>query len=356
MQQLSLDRFPYRNFLWEFPPLTLVVVVPARWLSESAFTAVFAAEMVACEYATIALLRRRFATASDRSDRIDRIDRYWYAVALPLAAQAWFRLDFLSVVLAAWALVAILDHRSPVPPIVLGFLAKLWPVVLVAGLVCERRVRRSMAAVAGVSLYLVAWIGFSPRGFEQFLRYRHGSGFEIESIPGTIGVAAGARISTVSGSLVVGAGRFGWADTALLVIWAGLAVVCVAVGYLRPVRLVPLVGGLVVWLMLLSRILSPQYLVWALPFVAVCWAEGDRLPTGLFAVAAWCTTILDLDFIGYAQGRPTLVVLVMLRNALLVATGASLLWTGLRSPKAMTPSTTVPSAPQRPLDTVVHTA
>lgn len=338
MHGLSMHHLPYRDFLWEFPPLTVLVVLPARWLSQSAFTAVFAAEMVAAEYGTLLVLRRHAGAAADS------LGVYWTAVALPLAAQAWFRLDFLSALLATWALVALLRRRGApagrgaATAVTLGYLAKLWPAMLVILAVWQRRSRTAVTAVAGVVATTAVWIAYSPAGFRAFLRYRHGSGFQIESAIGAVVFAAGAKVSVVSDSIAVRAGQFGWVDPLLLAAWSCLAVGCVIAGLRHQVNAVALLGGLVIWLMLLSRILSPQYLVWALPFAALCWVQGERLGAGLFAAAAWLTTLINWQYQDLVSGNAAMKAVLLLRNVLLVGAGLELLRVGL-SDRARDPAT-----------------
>jgi hypothetical protein len=319
MHLVSLHHLPYRDFLWEFPPLTVLVVLPARWLSHSAFTGVFALEMICAEYGSLVLLRRRLP------GRAGTITTYWTWVGLPLAAQAWFRLDFLSVLFATWALLLVLEGRSAVWPVVLGFVAKLWPVVLGAVVAAQRQYRRTATMAAAVGAATAAWYAFSPAGFRAFLRYRHGSGLQIESLLGAPLYLAGAKVSSASDSYVVLRGRLGWVDPLLLALFALLVLGCVLLARRRPVRAVPLAGGLVVGLMVLSRILSPQYLVWALPFLALSWAEGERRATVLFALAAWVTAVLNWGYADFVAGNRALQVAVVIRNLSLVAAGVLLL-------------------------------
>jgi hypothetical protein len=115
----------------------------------------------------------------------------------------------------------------------------------------------------------------------------------------------------------------------LIAAWAGGAAACLVVGWRRPVRAVPLIGGLVIGLMLFSRILSPQYLVWGLPFAALAWAEGDRVPARLFAGAAWITAILNFGYQSFVDASPVAVGLVLIRDAVLVGAGVAFVCAGL---------------------------
>ena len=331
MHHASLHHMPYRDFLWEFPPLTVLVVLPARWLSQTAFTAVFAGEMICAEYGTLLLLRRRFPA------RAGAITKYWSWVALPLAAQAWFRLDFLSVVLATWALLSILDRRSGAAAIALGFLAKLWPAVLGVVLVAQRRYRQAGVAVAAAAASLALWFAFSPSGFGDFLRYRHGSGLQIESLVGAPVFAAGARVSSASDSYVVLAGRFGWLDAVLLATFCVFVLLCVLALRRRRVEIqpAPFAAALVIALMVCSRILSPQYLVWALPFVSLTWAGGERQGAVLFGVAAWLTAVLNWGYADFVAGDTRLQAAVVVRNLLLIASAALFLRAAIRPGEAV---------------------
>ena len=319
MHTASLTHLPYRDFGWEFPPLTLLVVLPARWLSVHAFTAVFVGEMLCAEYGSLCLLRRRFPHDANA------ISWYWSCVVLPLAAQTWFRLDFLSVLLATWAVLRILARRSAAVPITLGVLAKLWPAVLIVVLAAKHRIRRAAVATAAVAASVAAWFAFSPSGFDAFVRYRHGSGLQIESLVGAPLFAAGASVSSASDSYVVHRGSLGWVDPVLLGMFCVLVLICLLSARDRPVRVVSLGGGLVVALMLLSRILSPQYLVWAAPFAALAWASGQRVAALLFAVAAWLTAILNFEYAAFVRGDGVMQALVLTRNLLLVGVALALL-------------------------------
>ena len=59
-----------------------------------------------------------------------------------------------------------------------------------------------MARCLGLAAVLVsAWYAFSPSGFGDFLQYRKGAGYEVESVFGSIGLLAGRVPELVSGRL-----------------------------------------------------------------------------------------------------------------------------------------------------------
>jgi hypothetical protein len=311
-QDLSVHHLPYRDYLWEFPPLTALTLVPAPVVSMRTFVGVFVALMIAAEYLSLVLLRR------GRPHDALGITAYWTIVGLPLAAFTWFRLDFLSVLFATPALLAVVRVRPAAAAVTGGVAAKLWPGTIALGRVLQRRWHGLLISVGSVAVLVGGWFAFSPSGFRAFLRYRRGSGFQVESTIGAVRMLGHARVDTVSDTFVTDAERFGFADTAFVGAWLALAVVMVVLARPRDARLVPLLGGLVTALMVLSRILSPQYLVWLLPFVALAWVDGERVATGAFAIASLTTLIVVEKYDAFIGGNRAMALAVVIRNALLV--------------------------------------
>lgn len=314
---VSLHHLPYRDFLWEFPPLSLLPALLAH-LGGSLYAAAFTAAMIALEYGSLEVLRRGFP------QRAAALAGWWHVAVLPLAAFTWFRLDFLSVVFAAAGVVALVKARPVGRWAVLGFAAKLWPAVLVVGLVVQRRMRSAALAVAGCAAVVVAWWVWAPQGLGTFLEYRKGGGLQVESTLGAVRLLAGSLPKVVSGAWVVNDGGWGWVDP------AGMALVALAVvaivwwsrrHVLDPVRVC---GFLTVMLLVTSRILSPQYLVWVAPFAVLLAAQGDRRVGVLYAVSASLTLAVLLGYDSFLAGNAALAALAVARNLVLVALGAAM--------------------------------
>src|SRR5205807_691000 len=101
-----------------------------------------------------------------------------------------------------------------------------------------------------------------------------------ESLVGSIAHLAHGHLSFVAGAWVV-PGGWRWVDPIGLAIVAALAIGGSLRAWRRPadrVDLDALAGAVVVALLLGSRLLSPQYLVWAVPFVVLVAARGNRRP------------------------------------------------------------------------------
>ncbi|HEV2311057.1 MAG TPA: hypothetical protein VGU73_11090, partial [Acidimicrobiia bacterium] len=190
-------------------------------------------------------------------------------------------------------------------------------------------IRRSWRAVASFCVVgavgLAAWVGWvGTAGLSQVLSMRHSSGWEVESLVGAV-----ARLFTADPvRLNQGAWRFGtvphWAYGVLNV----LLLVTVAAAWLLARRHQPhgtavLDGTAAIAaigaFLLFSPLLSPQFMIWIVPFAAIAAARGDKLVGGLvLAIVALSVVDLNLvmELVKTNELLPQLVVLV--RNALLV--------------------------------------
>jgi hypothetical protein len=72
-------------------------------------------------------------------------------------------------------------------------------------------------------------------------------------------------------------------------------------------------------LLVFSTIVSPQYVLWFVPFVAVLAARGERLLTGLYLATALLTTMILATIHGQIEGALYATVPIIVRNGCLVA-------------------------------------
>lgn len=326
MNHLGLHSLPYRDFVWEFPPLTVLPMAPATFLKDavSVFAVIFATLMALAEYATLELLRARWP------ERARSLSRYWYAVVIPLSTVAYFRFDYVPALFAVLALLAIERGRSPATAVALGFATKLWPVVIGVVLVIERRYREVAISMAAVAAIVIGWYAFSPSGFHDFLRFRRGDGFQVESSVGAVALLAGARPTVDFGSWVVGLGTWRWVDPVTSAAWLVLAGATTVAARRRQYDPWSVVGGLVLTLMLSSRLLSPQFLAWGLPFVAVAWARDERLAGVAFGAAVVISVVNLFAYDSLLHGSIVFTTLGVIRNSLIGVAGVRLLVVGLR--------------------------
>jgi hypothetical protein len=328
---LSFGHLPYRDFLWEYPPLAALplLLVPLSGGAYNAFLLLFVTTMVGVEYACLVVLRRAWP------DQALAITVWWHALALPLATIAWFRLDFLAVLPATCVLISLDRGRRGGGALVAGVAAKLWPGVLALGLIARREWRQLAIAAGGTTAMVAVWVAWSPAGLRAFLRYRRGSGLQIESLGGSVLRLLGHKPVYVSGSWVMEPGHWGWVEPALMTALA-LAGVAVAVGVGRfrvsAAAMPEFLGAAVIGLLLAARLLSPQFLVWALPFVVVVAARGGKRQGQLFAAAIGLTLVTNWSYTDLVFGAGWHALPVVARNAVLVVLAASLVRRALRMP------------------------
>ena len=314
------DGRAYRDHEVEYPPVTLAVIElvaggrdPADpWIARGVVLVSVVADLAAA-----AVIGWGFGR---------RARRTYLAVGLPivLTSLAYLRLDLVSVALAASGL-ALCRRRRPTAGgllLVVGAFAKLWPAVLLPVLVVQRRWRALGVSLAAGAVGLSAWIAYGggSAGPRQVLTFRGAGGWQIESMPGSIWRFFDHSAPVNEG----GAWRIGTAPAALR--W-GLVVLGVAVivaAWWRAHRrgdafgTAPLTAATA--LVVTSALLSPQFLLWLLPSVAVLpgGARADRVRRLALVASIATAVVISLEVPILAGATYSLVVLVV-RNLLLVA-------------------------------------
>lgn len=318
----SMDARPYAGQPVEYPPLTVALLdlvhlfAPGR----SAFGAAVIVLNAGFEAALAVILWRAFGGRA----------------ALVFLLFDTLLIDFLvvhldlGVTLAATAAVALWRRQRPAAAGVVLVVAagiKLWPLALLPFLLAasgaEPRRRLLMATAAGGAALGALWVGLAGglEGIVEVITFRGAHGWQIESSVG----AVIRFVSHAPAQIESGAHRFGTVPTGVgpLLVAAGLTGASVA-GVLaaRSGRLGIAWVAAAASLMLGSTLLSPQYVVWLLPGVAVAWTERDRLVALPVLVAVVLTWIGSFTYGALLGAQPLFLGLVVVRNlALLAALG-----------------------------------
>jgi uncharacterized membrane protein len=297
---------PYRDFTPEYPPLALpVFVLPALVSSDDdGYRNAFEALMAACGAALLACI----AVAAHRL----RVD-----VRLPLAFTAAFplllgtvvltRFDLWPALLTAAALAALLSGRDRLGAGILGAAtaAKLYPVVLLplaVAWVWRRRGRRDALIALGSFCAVVAaaygpFLAIAPDGVAHSLGRQLSRPLQIESLGAGILLTAhqafglGIEWASRAGSQNL----VGTLPDVLAVVQSVLqaaALVWVWVRFARgpaePQRLARHAAAAVVAFVALGKVLSPQFMIWLVPLVALAGgAELVLLACALVATQLW---------------------------------------------------------------------
>ena len=154
------------------------------------------------------------------------------------------------------------------------------------------------------------------------LTFRGATGWRIESLAGslvhltdsqTLRMESGAwRIGAINGRLSI-AMFLAAAPICIWSSWRGARLDRVGAGWLASVSA----------LLLLSALLSAQYVIWLAPAAGIAWAQGEKGLAVLTAVAILLTQVLWNYYGAVLDGALPALLLVVLRNLVLVALAAS---------------------------------
>ena len=303
---------PYRDFAFEYPPGALPALVVPALVTDSltAFRVVFAAEMALAGAVGVLLLAAglgRLGTGlADRRVALSVVA----LVPLLLGGVILTRFDLVPAAIVAGAMFLLVSGRLRAGAFVIGIgiAVKLYPAVFVplVGIVAWRRGgRRELGPVLGlvVAPVIVAYLPFlvaAPDGVLDSIGRQVGRPLQIESLGAgmllavhhSVGTSLGWASSSGSQNLT-GTG----ADT--LAVLQGIAqvaaVVLVWVSFWRgpasPERLVRHAAAAVVAFVALSKVLSPQFLVWLVLLVPLVVAARGRAPLWLLTAACAVTAV-----------------------------------------------------------------
>jgi hypothetical protein len=359
---------PYRDFTVEYPPaavpaFVLPSLIVSRGASLSSYDRVFGFLMAICGAAMVALVA--WTLVRDRASTGRLLAGCALAALAPLALGSVLltRFDLWPAVLATAALAALVAGRDRLAlgALGLGIAAKIYPVVLLpifVAFVWKRRGRREAllglgVAAAVVALCVLPFLALSPHGVWESSVRQTSRPLQIETIGAGFLLAlhqvAGIGLTMVSshGSQNL-AGRLPDAIAAVEGVLEAAAVVAIWVWFARgpaePGRLFRACAAAVCAFILFGKVLSPQFLIWLVPLVALVrgrrgLAAGSVLVACLVLTQAWFPYRywrLALDFDALASW------LVLVRDLGLLALLAVLLWPARvrrRSPVPSTPIT-----------------
>jgi hypothetical protein len=334
---LADGQVPFRDFDFEYPPLALL---PIGLIGGSAVGMSLA--MLGC--ALVAQLAA-WSLGGARAG--------WALVLLPVLAGALVRthIDLLPAALTLVGLALVVRDRPAwgLAMLGLGTMAKLYPaavaIVAVAWLLGRgdrRAARRGAVAFAVVILALgvpFAVLGGFPATMVRFHAERP---VQIESSAASVLEVLGGSYVTghpirpdrfKSNGLDGGAAGVVLALTTLASLAVLAALTLLAARRPRTDALILAAFGVVLALVALSKVLSPQYLCWLLPLAAVAWARGAHVPAVLTAAAALVTQLwFPSHYFDVVDQEGWAVTAVAVRNALLLLALAATARALARSP------------------------
>jgi hypothetical protein len=377
-ERVTKGEVPYRDFRLEYPPGALpVFVVPALdllsgdddtariWepvddVSDSAwrYAGVFAVLMAVAGIGAIVATSASLATLGRALGDWLLAHALLATSPLVLGGLLYTRYDLLPTALAAAALALALRGRAGWSGATLGLAtaAKLFPLLLapLLGAFLWRARGRREAVRGGIALALTIAVCFlpflaaSPGGVWDSLREQGTRGLQAESTPASLLVAA-TRGAWKLGALDdlpmrIDEGEVGGLVTAEIrgpgvaagtVVSTLLVAAAVLLAWARAARrplpgdeLVRLCAIVLVALLALGRVLSPQFVIWLLPFVPLVAGRRGRIATIVLAAVLALTHVwfpdVYRDYVNLLDAPST--ALLVMRNALLVAVLAALVW------------------------------
>jgi hypothetical protein len=328
---------PYRDVYLEYPPFALpAFLVPALDFGHYAF--VFKLSMALCGACALLVV---FACLRNVGATLPRIALALALVAVaPAALGSPFlnRYDAWPTLVAVAALLFLLRDRPSASAALLaaGTAAKIFPLALVPAAAVDVARRFTSTALRRTALVLVVvgavlilpFAALGPGGLAFSFYVQATRHLQVESLFGSILLAADrsgvydAHLATGKpGSLDV----FGRLPTALGVLSTILEVAAVlGVAYLyargRPTkeRLLAAAAASIAAYVALGKVISPQYLVWLVPFVPLAGGRLGRAATLLLLAALVLTNLEFRHYASLAHVGPV-VWLLLARNLVLLA-------------------------------------
>ena len=334
--QAVSGRLPYRDFAFEYPPLSFPLFLIPRLVAADfeSYQVAFVVEMFLFDAAAIILIAR------------------WVAVGG--AATVARRLGWYT--LASFLLAPLMIGRFEVPPMVVAFAAAGWwtsgrgtPGGVAAGLGALMKIfpgaaaapalvreaatwrkekpRGTVAFLATVGVGLAAWLSVAGGRMGESLGYHAGRGLEIESLFGGLvllaGSLAGRAVPWVfdhnSYHLAPGWGSV-LAPVAIPLQAVALALVVWRFRRTGLADEMRYAAAAVVAFIVAGKVLSPQYLIWSLPFLAVIGGPAGRLARPIYLLCCFTTALIypGPGFAMILEHQVGAILLLNLRNALLL--------------------------------------
>jgi hypothetical protein len=321
----SHDGEPYRDFAVEYPPVMVAAIEVIDGGNFRSATVRLMWSQLVVDLAIAGVVASGWGR---------RAGIAYLVLGLPflLYPFLYLRLDLLSVFLAVLgiALVRRRHQYAGGAMLAVACFAKLWPVVLVPVLVVRRAWRALGAFVALGTVGTVAWVAWGGiDGPVQVLTFRGAKGWEFESTVGALVRSIGG----VTPHIERGAWRVGdvtsfVSGVLLLALVAGVAAAWILAARAKP-RGTGVLDGLapmaaITVFLVFSPLLSPQFLLWLLPFAAIAAVHGERLVTRLAFVASGLSVAQLALLPELIHGGTFALFVLAARNAVLIALLVSL--------------------------------
>jgi Glycosyltransferase family 87 len=343
--KVMAGQVPYRDFLFEYPPLSFPLFLIPRLLVPDldGYKVAFVAEMLLFDAAAIYMLARQVSESAGMEAVPGRLA--WYTVfCAGLSPLVIGRFELAPMLLAFAAARWWFAGRGSLGGVAagLGALMKVFPGAVAApAVVCElSRLRKSgargaVAFLATLVVGLAVWFGVAGRHVLDSLGYHAERGLEVGSLYGGAlflrGMLAGTEVPWVFDYKAFHvAPEWGARLIPLALPLQAAALVLVMARFWRS----GMTEGMrystaaVLAFVITGKVLSPQYLIWLFPFLAALDGRTGRLARRIFLLGCLTTAMLypGPGFVMVLDHQAGAILLLNLRNVLLVWLLAVLLY------------------------------
>jgi hypothetical protein len=322
---LAQGRVPADDPMWQYPPLAAFVFGGVGLIGSQPW--LFALLLIVVDIA-ISILLAVHARSVGRWHGF----AVWLAAPLLLGPVLYGRYDSIPTAFALAGLMAMAVPFAAGTVLAVGGGLKVWPAVMALALSQRDWLRGAVGALAASAAIVVTASWAFPSVISGFLGNGEARGLQTESV---------AALPFVWGRMFVGrdgipeAFRYGSSEVGVpladaiapwLIPLTGIGLLLLvaarALGRLDHAPVADIAFVALLWLMVTSRVLSPQYNVWLVGMAALVWAAGsDRMrratiPVAITAVAAQALypfayiDIIDGGFIGVAIQTVRIVALL----------------------------------------------
>lgn len=337
---------PYSDRGYEYPPLSIPLVVLPGLISDSAgaYREAFAWEMIAAGVAIILMLA--MLVPGGRAAVWGALGVFVTGVILlsgfgPLpdsdidgTALALARFDLIpaALVLAACFARSALRSGTWGAMLGLGIAIKAFPLLLVPGF--ARGDRSPGKAAAGLLIPILlaaAFVLVSGDEFASAVGYHSDRGLQVESVAasllalGDLWFGTGAATETGAGAYNLIGGGAEVARWLTIVAFLGSWIAVTVAGWREGTRPLEFATVILAVALVFSPVLSPQFLLWVLPVSAA--AFGARLPNLILLATLLVTELMLANYDGVDTLGDEFVISLVTRNLLLVAFAVSVLVT-----------------------------
>ena len=321
MERLFSGQIPYIDFPFEHMPLSILPMAVTYLLARASgvsFVLIFGFVSFALLFATGEVVVRISAKVG-----VSGAGMVWVWLVAPILPLVMYRIDALSVLLASGSVLLALQHREAgsIAAAFGGIFAKGWPVVLAASDWWRGKHRSAVVLFGGTALFGAAMLALP--GFRSGRQFE---GIHQETLIGALvatgrGIVGGnLHLADAAGAVYIEVGQ--WAVLVTLAIGGALAISALLALHFRfswPGSL-SLTAALTFALILGSPLLSAQFLLWPMPFVAIVGSQKTRIA---LSVAGGMSMLL----VGYwLPGATSWHAFVVARNVVLVVAAVSALW------------------------------